>query len=782
MTPEIALILGILAVAVALFVTEVLRVDVVALLVLLVLAISGLVPGREALSGFSNPAVITVWAVFILSGGLAKTGVASIMGRQVLKLGGGSELRLIALIMVTAGVLSAFMNNVGVAALMLPVVMDIARRTAIAPSKLLMPLSFSCLLGGLTTLIGTPPNILVSESLRERGLEPFGLFDFTPVGTAVMVAGIVFIVLAGRHLLPKRDPARETGVTTDQDLRSVYGLREQLFVVGVPADSGLAGHTLAESRIGSALGVNVIGIVRAGGTKLAPTPDTRLEAGDRLVVQGRPFALQETAAGELMDLASDPLSVEDLMSAEIQTAEIEILAGSSFIGETLRTLDFRNRYGAIVLADRRAGATQRRRLETLPLRQGDVLFLHGTVTQLDRLREDPHLRVSAVSDPDAWEFDSRMQMTRIPEGSPLAGRSLVETRLGSAYGIGVLGIGRGGETMLMPGRDEVLRAGDVLLVRATKEDIETISGLHRLSLDTGDAVSVEDLESDRIGLAEVVLSPRSRLRGKSMADLRFREKYGLNAVAISRGGEILRRDFGREPLRLGDALLLHGPREKLELLVDDPDLLVLTEKAVETKRLSRAPVAALVMAAVVVLVLTGVLPIYIAAVAGAVAMVLAGCLTMDEAYRAIEWPAVFLIAGMLPLGLALQSTGAAAFLTEGLVGLVGDFGPLAVMAALFLATALGAQVMPTSAVAILMAPIALRTAADLGLSSNALVMTVALSASASFMSPVAHPANILVMGPGGYRFIDYIKVGLPLTLVCLATALLVLPIVWPLAP
>ncbi len=207
---------------------------------------------------------------------------------------------------------------------------------------------------------------------------------------------------------------------------------------------------------------------------------------------------------------------------------------------------------------------------------------------------------------------------------------------------------------------------------------------------------------------------------------------------------------------------------------------MLTEEAQEPLRLERAPVAGLIMGAVVLSVLVGWLPIYIAAVTGALLMVLTGCLTMDEAYRAIEWRAVFLIAGMMPLGIAMQTSGAAQFLTGQVVGLVGGSGPVVLIGALYVTTALGAQVMPTSAVAILMAPIALSTAQELGLSPYALVMTVALSASASFMSPVAHPANVLIMGPGGYRFTDYIKVGLPLTIVCLVTVLLVLPLVWPL--
>jgi di/tricarboxylate transporter len=253
----------------------------------------------------------------------------------------------------------------------------------------------------------------------------------------------------------------------------------------------------------------------------------------------------------------------------------------------------------------------------------------------------------------------------------------------------------------------------------------------------------------------------------------------LNVLAIWRQGRPYRTDLRDMAVRFGDALLLYGPRDKLRMLGHEPDFLVLTEEAQEPPRLRRAPVAALVMGAVLLPVILGWLPISISAVVGASLMVLTGCLTMDEAYRSIEWKAVFLIAGMLPLGIAMQQTGAARFLADGVVATVGGRGPRAVMAGLFVLTTLATQVMPNPAVAVLLAPIALSTANDLGLSPYALMMTIALAASASFLSPVSHPANVLIMGPGGYRFTDYIKVGLPLTLVVLVITLLVLPVFWP---
>jgi di/tricarboxylate transporter len=325
-------------------------------------------------------------------------------------------------------------------------------------------------------------------------------------------------------------------------------------------------------------------------------------------------------------------------------------------------------------------------------------------------------------------------------------------------------------------------AGDTLLVEGKLEDLLTLRGLQDLEIDRQAPPDLRELESEQVGLAEVVLSPRTTLAGQSLRHMHFREKYGLNVLAIWREGHAYRSNLRDMALRFGDALLLYGPRDKLKVLGSEPDFLVLTEEAQEALKLNKAPVAALLMGAVLLPVILGWLPISIAAVVGATLMVLTGCLTMEEAYRFIEWKAVFLIAGMLPLGIAMQQTGAARFLADGVVSTVGGLGPLAVMAGLFVLTTLATQVMPNSAVAVLLAPIALNTANDLGISPYALMMTVAVSASASFLSPVSHPANVLIMGPGGYRFRDYVKVGLPLTVVVLGVTLLVLPLFWPLFP
>jgi di/tricarboxylate transporter len=778
MTTEIAIVLAILLAAIVLFVTEKIRVDLVALMVLVSLALTGLISPVEALSGFANPAVVTVWAVLILSAGLARTGVAGLIGKPVLRLARGSEARLIALIMLVVGVLSGFMNDIGVAALMLPVVVDIARRTGRPPSRLLMPLAFAALLGGLNTLIGTPPNILISEALRQAGLEPFHMFDYTPTGVVVMVAGIAFMVLVGRHLLPSRD-IKHLSENDRAAPGEFFGLHERLFIVRLPGDSALAGKTLAQSRLGAALGLNVLAILRADQNRLAPGPAAVLRPGDRLLVEGRPDRLAELRGRHTLVVEDDHLAVEQLLSAEIDLAELELSPQSSLPGQTLEQLRFRGRFGVAVLAIRRGGGVVRTNLECLPLQQGDVLLVQGSREQLDLLRVESDFLLSSAGAAESYHLEERLVAMRVPEDSPLVAKTLVESRLGDAFGMGVMGIVRGETTQLMPDAEERLASGDLLLVKVRPEDLLTLDGLQSLELDSEPPPDLAELESEHVGLVDAVLSPRTALAGKTLRQIYFRDKYGLSVLAIWREGRAYRSNLRDMALRFGDALLLYGPRERLRVLGEEPDFLVLTEAAQEAPRLSKAPIALLIMAAVLTPVILDWLPIVIAAVAGVVLMVLTRCLTMDEAYRSIEWKAVFLIAGMLPLGIAMEQTGAARFLAEGMVGLVGPLGPLAVLAGLFLLAALASQVMPNPAVAVLLAPIALNTAADLGISPYPLMMAVAVSASAAFLSPVGHSANVLVMGPGGYRFSDYTKVGIPLTLVVLAVVLVVLPIFWP---
>jgi di/tricarboxylate transporter len=783
MTLEIALTLTTLAIAVVLFVIEKLRVDTVALLVMAVLALTGLVTPTEALAGFSNPAVITIWAMFILSGGLSRTGVANLIGRQVLRLAGHGELLLLVTIMLIGGAMSAFMNNVAVTAMMLPVVVDIARRTGRSPAKFLIPLSFGSLLGGLNTLIGTPPNLLVSMALQDYGLQPFRMFDYTPTGLVVTLIGIAYMALVGRHLLPSRGLVHTSRDRKRVDLDHLYDLHERLFVVRVPRDSELTGETLIESRLGAALGLNVVGIIRDGQTHLSPGPNETICADDRLLVEGRSLRLTELGERQnLLIIESEDLSIEELISAEIDIVEINLAPHSELLGQTLRQIDFRRRFGVNVLALRGNDVLRRVNLQDTPLRPSDTLLCQGHRAQINRLRANPDLLVSDAETSEVYRLHERLFAVRVPQDSTVVGRSLTESRLGDAFGLTVLGIVRDGASRLAPGPEERLKAGDTLLVEGSARDLRTMHGLQELEVEQQSPSELPTLESERVDLVEAVLSPHTTLVGKTLRQLHFREKYGLNVLAIWHQGRPYRSDLRDMALRLGDALLLYGPREKLNLLSQEPDFLVLNGETRQVPRRDKAVLATLLMGSVLLTVTLGWLTVPIAAITGATLMVLTGCLTMEEAYRYIEWKAVFLIAGMMSLGIAMEKSGAARLVAGDMVAAVEQWGPTAVLAGLSIVTMLAAQIIPTHAVAVLMASIAFNIASHMNISPYTVAMVVAFSTSASFLFPVGHPANVLVMGPGGYCFSDYIKVGAPLTLALLAVILLVVPLFWPLVP
>ncbi|MFQ5946647.1 MAG: SLC13 family permease, partial [Anaerolineae bacterium] len=515
MTPQIATVFAILVIAIILFITERIRVDVVALLVLVSLAVTGLVTPAEALSGLSNPAVVTVGAVLVLSGGLSRTGVAGVIGRQLLRLGGSGEIRLLVMIMATAGILSGLMNSIGVAALFLPVVMDIARRTGIPPSRLLMPLAFSALLGGLTTLIGTPPNILISEALSAAGLAPFRLFDYAPVGIFVTASGIAFMALVGRHLLPARGLARARDAGATPDLEELYELGAHLFTIRVPEGSSLAGMTLAQSRIGAALGLNVIAVLRDTHTSLSPAPNTVLREGDRLLVEGQPDRLTEEQDHKHLVVEEDTPRISWLSSPSVEFAEARVATESSLIGQILPEIRFRQRFGAIVLAIRRGDDPRRTGLTEIPLQAGDRLLVEASPERVEAMRGSPEFdrceRMLEEEVAAAYRLQERLFALRVPEGSGLVGRSLAESRLGAAYGLGVLGILRGQDTLLMPDTEERLEPGDILVVKGRQEVLEAMRDLEDLEVDQQAALDLGGLESDRVGMVEAVLSPHTTL-------------------------------------------------------------------------------------------------------------------------------------------------------------------------------------------------------------------------------------------------------------------------------
>ena len=597
MTADNLLVLGILAVAIVLFVTEKLRVDVVAMIVLVALVVTGMVTVEEAFSGFASPAVVTVWAVFIISGGLTRSGVADLIARQVVRLAGRSQLRLTVLIMATVGIMSAFMNNIGAVAILLPAVMSVSRETDIPPSKLLIPLAWASLLGGNMTMIGTPPNILASSLLESYGeIEPFGFFDFTPMGVIVLTAGILYMVLVGSRLLPRR--------TAGGGLADSYPVQEYLTEARVAEDSPLIGKTVRQADLENRHGLNVIHIhlcCQEGETVSAMT-EHRLEPGDEL-------HLEATA---------------DAILAANQTL------------------------GLIPVPDR-------------PIQPWEP-------------------------EPDRAAFE----------------------------------------------------------------------------------------------LAEVVLAPSSEFRGRTLRQMDFRSRHGLAVLAIRHQGETLFARLGDIALDFGDSLLLQGSVDKINLLRRERDFLLLDMPPLEMRRMQKAPISIAILLGVLVIVAAGWLHVSAAMFIGALLMVLSGTLTMDEAYRSIEWKAVFLIAGMLPLGLAMENTGTAQLLANQIVDLVGNWGPIAVMMGIYLMTGLLTEVISNAAATVLAVPIAIDAARSVGANPHAFVMAIVIAASTSFLMPIGHQVNVLVFGPGGYRFADYTRVGVWLNLLLFILTALLLPLIWPL--
>jgi len=594
MTPQIALTLGIIVVALFIFATEKLRVDVVALLVLLTVGLTSLVGPKDVFSGFSNSAVITVWAVYIVSAGLFRTGVADVMGRLILRLAGSNEMRLVAVIMVTCGLMSAFMNNVGATAMLLPAVVSISRRTKIPVSKLLIPLSFSSLLGGGLTLIGTPANILAADIVTEHGLPTFNFFDFTPMGLIVFSVGVLYMVFIGRHLLPVR--------RSPDDLKSFRQLRPYMVEARVLPESKLVNKTLFETRLGADYDVTVVSIVRENQKKTAVHRKTVIQSHDILLIEG---------------------SVETIMKAQDE-----------------------------------------------------------------------------------------------------------------------LGLG----------------------------------------IETERPAELDEVDNEKMEIFEATLAPRSSMLSRSLYSSAFRDRFGLNVLAIRRHGEMITKRLRDVRFRYGDTLLLQGPRDRFTALQKGNDFLILEPIKVSRSVRHKIPISIVILVLVVCLVLFAKLEISLAMVMGAVAMILTGCLTIEEAHESIDWRTVFLVAGMLPLGTAMESTGTARYIADLMLAAIGGLGPVGALAGVYLLAALVTQPMSNAAAMVLVVPIALDTAMSLGANHLTFTLAVVIGGVTSFLTPVGHKANVLVFGPGGYKFFDYARVGALLTVVLFIVTIMTLPIFFPLFP
>lgn len=599
-----------LLLAAAGFVWGRIRADVVALIALLILSLSGVLTVGEALSGFSNPIVIMMTCLFVVGGGIFKTGLAKKIGSGILRMAGDNETRLFVLVIAGTALIGAFVSNTGTVALMMPIVVSMAAQGSINSRRLLMPLAFASSMGGMLTLIGTPPNLVISEVWEEAGNGPLSFFSFMPAGLICLVAGTLLLMLLSRLFLSSRQ-------------------------------KGGAG--------------------RASGKSLA-----------------------------------DLVAEYDLNSS---LRRIDVAPQCGVVGKSLVELNLRGRYGVDVLEVRRGE------------KSGHIL------------------RKITNSTPDPT--------------APL----------------------EAGETLYVRGDDEKLR---------------------QLCKDFGLRMSEDDtrLKFYDIGIAEIIPMPHSSIIGKTVAQLDFRNRFGVNVIGIRRQNDVRTVSVGNETLQPGDVMLVQGPWKAIGALsAKTRDWVVLGQPLTQASDVTldyRAPVAALIMAAMVVALIFDIVPPVISVMTASVLMLLCGCFrSVEEAYRTINWESVVLIAAMMPMSFALEKTGVSAMVASGLASSLGSLGPVAILAGIYVTTSVMTLFISNTATAVLMAPIALGTATSLGLNPLPFLFAVTYAASLCFASPFSTPPNALVMPAGQYTTLDYLKVGLPLQLLLGVLMVFVLPLIFP---
>lgn len=587
------LVLCILFASLILFITEKFSVDLVALLVLLALLVTGLVPDRDILDGFSSPATITVACMFILSAGLQRTGVVRWIAQTIGIVAGKGRGRLSLVLQTTCGAMSAFINNTAAVAVLLPVTMSLAKERGINPSKILMPLSFAAQFGGTCTLIGTSTNLLVNSLAKDAGLRGFNMFEFTELGLICFAVGTLYMLMASRFLLPER---------TDADaIEKEYGLKDYLTEMRVMKNSPLIGQTATDSDLKD------IG----GGTKV-----------------------------------------------------LEII-----------------RDGKMIWAP---GSTV--------IKQGDVLLMRCDVNAL-------------------IEAADRLKL-----------ENWAEHKLGESHA-----------------------------------------------------------KSHDVGLAEVIVPHQSRLVGRTLAQLDFYWRYHAAVLAVRRRGTVLNQRLSEVRFEIGDTLLLQGHQTDLAHLSAEKDFILLQSLSDLRLRKNRAIMAMGIISGVVGLSAIGVAPILTMALIGVAAMIISRCLTVNEAYEAIDMKVIVLLAGMIPLGYAMSHTGTAGMIVDFVLGAIGK-NPTAAVAAIYALTMVLTAVISNNATAVLLAPIAISTATKLGVSPTPFLVAITFAASTCFTTPVGYQTNTMVYGPGGYKYTDFVKVGLPLNLLLFGVTVFLIPLFWPFHP
>jgi len=602
------------------FVNGKIRSDIVALCALVALLVFQILTPDEALSGFSNSVVIMMIGLFVVGGAIFQTGLAKMISSRILKLAGTSEIRLFLLVMLVTSAIGAFVSNTGTVALMLPIVVSLAMSAGMNPSRLLMPLAFASSMGGMMTLIGTPPNLVIQNTLTSAGLEPLSFFSFLPVGIVCVIVGTLVLMPLSKWFLSKKgqkNDSNRSGKSLKQ-LVNEYGLSSNLF-------------------------------------------------------------------------------------------RLQVIGDSRLLGKTIIDLDIRRKYGLNIMEVRRGDASQHRFLKTITqkfaapdtvLQVEDILYVTGDFEKVQLFAEDYLL--------------------------------------------------------------------DILGDHATEETKNTTS-----SLDFYD-----------IGIAEIVLMPASNLVNQTIKEAGFRDKYNVNVLGIRRKKEYLLQDLGNEHIHSGDVLLVQGTWGNIaRLSKEDSDWVVLGQPLAEAAKVTldyKAPVAAAIMVLMVLMMVFDFIPVAPAVMIAGILMVLTGCFrNVEAAYKTINWESIVLIAAMLPMSLALEKIGASEYISNTLVSGLGSYGPLALMAGIYFTTSLMTMFISNTATAVLLAPIALQSAIQIGVSPIPFLFAVTVGASMCFASPFSTPPNALVMPAGQYTFMDYVKVGLPLQIIMGIVMIFVLPLIFP---
>ncbi|MBS7119752.1 MULTISPECIES: SLC13 family permease [Dysgonomonas] len=589
------------------------RADLVAICALLALVVTGILLPSEALSGFSNPVVIMMIGLFVVGGGIFRTGLAKLISSKILRLAGESEIRLFVLVMLVTASIGAFVSNTGTVAVMMPIVVSIAVSAKVSPKRFLMPLAFASSMG-ILTLIATPPNMIVSNELEKNGFEALSFFSFTPVGLVCLAVGIVVLYFLSKFFLSDEDGKENNDKKSGKsltDLTHEYQLHK-LTHIAISDDSDMIGKTLRELQIPNRYNISIVTV-------------------EKIVGGGR-----------------------------FRKNTSEVVAGPN-----------------------------------TTIEKGDVLVCYGKKSNISRFIDENNFSVL--------------------------------------------------------------------------EDVEK---------------GTDIFDFQEIGIAEVFIMPNSKLVNRTIIDAHFRDEFNVNILGIQRKNEYKMSDLQNEKLHSGDALLIQGTWTDIANLGDRQEDLVLVgqplKEAAKVTINHKAPVAAVIMALMVIAMVTNIVAPVIAVMSAAVLMVITGCLrNVEEAYKNINWESVVLIAGMMPMAVAFEKTGAAALISDTLVGGLGSYGPYALLAGVYFGTSILTMFISNSATALLFAPIGIQAAANMGVSPYPFMFAVAVAASMCFASPFSTPPNALVMSAGRYKFIDYIKVGLPLQIIMGIVMILVLPLLFP---